>query len=235
MEALHDALSQAAQDYRVRGVLLQSAGRGFCAGGDIKAGGISKEAAAVMSLEDQVQLLRRQMESAALMHTMPKPTVTALRGAVMGAGVGLALSGDIRIASPTLKLETAFRNLGFSGDFGGAYFLTRLGGVSAARGLMMRSHRIDGAEALRLGLVSELVDDALLDTHALAVAHELANGPSIALQHMKRALNAAADGACVSQVLDLEATAMVRSSKTDDHKEAVRAFMEKRAPQFVGR
>jgi 2-(1,2-epoxy-1,2-dihydrophenyl)acetyl-CoA isomerase len=234
MEALHSALHEAAGDYRVRCVLLKAAGRGFCAGGDIKAGGISKDAAAVMSLEDRSHLLRRQMESSALMHTMHKPTVTALRGAVMGAGVGLALSGDFRVASTTLKLETAFRNLGFSGDFGGAYFLTRLGGVSIARDLMMRSRRIDGVEALRLGLVSELVDDDKLDEHALALAHELANGPSIALQYMKRALNASADGASIFQVLDMEAGAMVRTSKTDDHKEAVRAFLAKGTPEFKG-
>ena len=235
MDALRTALQEAAVDHRVRAVLLRAAGRGFCAGGDIKAGGISKEEAATMTLEDRAHVLRRQMESSALLHTMPKPTVTALRGAVMGAGVGLALSGDFRVASTTLKLETAFRNLGFSGDFGGAYFLTRLAGVSAARDLMMRSRRIDAAEALRLGLVSELVDDAQLDERALALAQELANGPSVALQHMKRALNAAADGASVAQILDMEASAMVRSSKTDDHREAVKAFMEKRAPQFQGR
>lgn len=235
MGALLSALTEAAEDHRVRGVLLRAAGRGFCAGGDIKEGGISKEEAASMTLEDRAHVLRRQMESAALMHTMPKPTVTALRGALMGAGVGLGLSGDFRVASPTLKLETAFRNLGFSGDFGGAYFLTRLAGASTARDLLMRSRRIDGAEALRLGLVSELVDDDRLDDHALALAHELANGPTVALQHMKRALNAASDGANLRQVLDMEAAAMVRTSKTDDHKEAVRAFMEKRAPAYQGR
>ena len=235
MDALHDALQAAAQDYRVRAVLLRANGRGFCAGGDIKAGGISKEVAALMNQEDRTHALRKQMESSAILHTMPKPTVTALRGAVMGAGVGLGLSGDFRVASTTLKLETAFRNLGFSGDFGGAYFLTRLAGVSAARELMMRSRRIDGVEALRLGLVSELVEDDALDARALELAHELANGPTVALQHMKRALNAAADGAGLRQVLDMEAAAMVRTSKTEDHKEAVHAFMEKRAPAFQGR
>lgn len=235
MDALQSTLQILADDPKVRAVLLRGAGRAFCAGGDIKAGGISKEEAAQLTTEDRVARLRRQMDSAALLHTMPKPTVSALRGAMMGAGVGLGLSADLRIASRTLKLETAFASLGFSGDFGGAYFLTQLAGPSAARELMMRSRRIDGDEALRLSLINELVDDDALDARALTLARELAAGPSVALRHMKRALNAAANGAPAAEVLDLEAAAMVRTSQTEDHKEAVRAFIEKRAPRFNGR
>lgn len=235
MDALETTLRALAADRTVRAVLLRAAGRGFCAGGDMKAGGISKEEAATMTQEDRVARLRTQMASAELLHTMPKPTVCALRGAMMGAGVGLGLSADLRIASRTLKLETAFKSLGFSGDFGGAYFLTRLAGTSVARDLMLRSRRIDGEEALRLGLITELVDDDTLDDRALAVARELASGPSIALRYMKAALNAAADGASAATVLDMEASAMVRTGQTEDHREAVRAFLDKRPPLFVGR
>lgn len=236
MDALLDALRAVAEDHTVRAVLLRAAGRGFCAGGDVKAGGISRERAATMTIEDRAAHLRRHMDSARLLHTMAKPTVTALRGAVMGAGVGLALSADFRIASTTLKFETAFRNLGFSGDFGGAYFLTQLAGVSVARELMMlNGQRLDAQRALQLGLVNRVVEDDQLDEAALALARELASGPSVAFQHMKRALNAAAGGADVAAVLDMEAAAMVRTSTTEDHKEAVRAFVEKRAPVFNGR
>ncbi len=235
MDALEATLRTLAGDRTVRALLLRGAGRGFCAGGDMKAGGISREEAAQMTQEDRVARLRQQMASAELLHTMAKPTVSALRGAMMGAGVGLGLAADLRIASRTLKLETAFKSLGFSGDFGGAYFLTRLAGTSTARDLMLRSRRVDGEEALKLGLVTELVDDDALDERAWVVARELAAGPSIAFGHMKRALNAAADGASVAQVLDLEAAAMVRTAQTEDHKEAVRAFMEKRAAEFKGR
>lgn len=235
MDALRATLQRVAEDPDVRAVLLRSAGRAFCSGGDMKAGGMSKDEAARLTLEDRTARLRKQMDSAGIMHTMDKPTVTALRGAIMGAGVGLGLSADLRIASRTLKLETAFGALGFSGDFGGAYFLTRLAGPSSARDLMLRSKRIDGEEALRLGLVNELVDDGELDERALSAARQLAAGPSIAYRYMKRALNAAADGAPVSAILDFEAAAMIRTSQTDDHKEAVRAFIEKRAPRFTGR
>lgn len=235
MDELHVILEQLADDSSVRAVLLRAAGRGFCAGGDIKAGGVSKEEAARMSTEDRLARLRQQMDSAYLLHTMSKPTVSALRGAVMGAGVGLALSADFRVASRTLKLETAFVGFAFSGDFGGSYFLTQLAGVSVARDLMMRSRRIDGEEALRLGLLSELVDDDQLDSRAMALASELARAPTLALQYMKRTLRASAEGAPLPDVLDLEAAAMVHTAQTHDHKEAVRAYVGKCQPEFLGR
>jgi 2-(1,2-epoxy-1,2-dihydrophenyl)acetyl-CoA isomerase len=232
MDALAQALQRMADDPQVRAVLLAAAGRGFCAGGDVKAGGVSKEEAAQMTLEQRVARLRGQMRSAELMHTMAKPTVSALRGAVMGAGVGLGLSADLRIGSRTLKLETAFRPLAFSGDFGGSYFLTRLAGTSVARDLMLRSRRIDAEEALRHRLLTELVDDEQLDARALEVGLELAAGPPAALGRMKQALNAAADGADVAALLDIEALGMVQSGQTAEHREAVRAFVQKRKPDF---
>ncbi|MDB5969917.1 MAG: enoyl-CoA hydratase [Hydrocarboniphaga sp.] len=235
MDQLLAYVQAAADDRSVRAVLLRGAGRAFCAGGDMKSGSGNREELAQMTPEDRTAQLRRRMEAANLMHAMPKPTVSALRGAVMGAGVGLGLSADFRIASTTLNINTAFTALGFSGDYGGAYFLTRLAGVSAARELMMRSRKVGADEALKLGLVTRLVADEELDEAALNLARELAAGPGVAFQHMKRALNAAADGASCAQVLDLEAAAMVRTAETADHKEAVRAFVDKRKPDFSGR
>jgi len=235
MDRLIEVVEAVATDHRVRAVLLRGAGRAFCAGGDMKSGAGRAEELEQMSLEDRTAQLRRRMEASNLLHTMSKPTVSALRGAVMGAGVGLGLAADFRLASQTLQLNTAFAGLGFSGDYGGAYFLTRLAGVSAARELMLRPRKIDADEALALGLVNRVVADESLDDEALQLARELAKGPSIAFRHMKRALNAAADGASCSEVLDLEAVAMVRTAETADHKEAVRAFIDKRAPDFVGR
>jgi 2-(1,2-epoxy-1,2-dihydrophenyl)acetyl-CoA isomerase len=235
MDQLFAQLAVAASDYGVRAVLLRGAGRAFCAGGDMKAGSNTPDELAQMTPEDRSQQLRRRIESSNLMHTMPKPTVSALRGAVMGGGVGLGLSADFRLASATLQLSTAFAGLAFSGDFGGAFFLTRLAGASAARELMFRSRTIDAAEALRLGLVNRVIADDELDNETLTLARELAAGPTIAFQHMKRALNAAVDGTSLAQVLDLEAAAMVRTSMTADHKEAVRAFLDKRPPTFTGK
>lgn len=232
MDLLVMRVRAVAEDCGVRAVLLRAAGRGFCAGGDMKSGTVKAEVRAQMTTEALVASLRRQMETSNLLHTMPKPTVTALRGAVMGAGVGLGLSADFRVASDRLSLNTAFAGLGFSGDFGGSYFLTRLAGPSVARELMMRPRKLGADEALRLGLVSQVVPDDQLDDVALTLARELASGPTIAFQHMKRSLNATADGASLSEVLDLEASAMVRTGSTQDHKEAVKAFMEKRPPVY---
>jgi 2-(1,2-epoxy-1,2-dihydrophenyl)acetyl-CoA isomerase len=235
MDGLFAELDAVAADRSVRAVLLCGAGRGFCAGGDIKQGLNSEPELPKMSVEQRVQQLRRRTESVRLMHTMPKPTVSALRGAVMGAGVGLGLSADFRIVSGTVQFKTAFRELGFSGDFGVSYFLTRLAGVSVARELMMLSRKIGAEEALALRLVSRVVPDETLDTEALQLAHQLATGPSIAFGHMKEALNTAAAGATLAQILDFEAAAMVGCSMTEDHKEAVAAFIGKRQPIFSGK
>lgn len=235
MQQLLEQVLQAGQDHRTRAVLLCAAGRGFCAGGDLKSGAVSKALAAEMNQDDRVHLLRQQMRSAELLHSMPKPTVTALRGAVMGGGVGLALSADFRIASESTIIDTAFLPLGFSGDFGSSFFLTRLAGVNQARSLMMRPRRLKAQEALQLGLLSEVVPDEELDARALQVGRELAAGPTVALQHMKRNLMAAADGASVGQLMDMEARAMVHTSQSADHQEAIQAMLGKRQPQFTGR
>lgn len=235
MDRLVLLLREAAEDGKVRALLLRGAGRAFCAGGDLKSGGAGSERAAGMTTEERVHALRRQMDSTRLLHTMPKPTVSALRGAVMGAGVGLGLAADFRIASETLSLNTTFASLGFSGDFGGSYMLSFWAGASVARELMLRPRKLGADEALRLGLVNRVVADGVLDAEAMQLARELAQGPSIAYEHMKRALNAAADGTSLEEVLDLEAAAMVLTGSTQDHKEAVKAFVEKREPKFSGR
>lgn len=233
MDPLHDHVRAAADDGAVRAVLLRAAGDGFCSGGDMKSGKETRNAD--LTVEEQVRNLRRRMDTVRLLHEMPKPTVAALRGAVFGAGVGLALSTDLRIASPTAVFCTAFRNIGFSGDFGGSWFLTKLAGPMHARELFLTARRVKAEEARALGLLNRIVPDEELDQAAEAWAAELAAGPTLAFDHMKRALNAAQSGASLAGVLELEAAAMVRTAQTADHKEAVRAFIDKRPPAFAGR
>lgn len=235
MDQLAASTHAAADDPEVRAVLIRGAGRAFCAGGDFKAGPDAPEVLGRLCQEDRAAMLRRRMEVANLLHTMRKPTISVLRGATMGAGVGLGLAADIRLASPTLQLNTAFAGLAFSGDFGGSYFLTLWAGAAIARELMMTPRKVDAEEALRLRLISRLIPDEDLDREALVVAAELAAGPTIAYQLMKRSLNAAAAGASCATVLDLEAESMIRSSLTADHQEAVRAFLGRRPARFEGR
>ncbi len=231
-EALLDALRRAAVDPAVRAVLLTGAGRGFCAGGDVKA--MAEDAGEPKTLEARAQMLREHMECSRLLHEMPKPTIAVARGAVAGAGLSLALACDLLIAGDTLKLTSAFVKVGLSGDFGSTYFLTKLLGPRA-REFALLSPVLGAGEALQLGLVSRVLPDAELDVEGRALARRLADGPTITLGHIKANLNAAEQGFTLAQALDHEAIRHIRCGMTDDHLEAARAFVEKRAPVFRNR
>ncbi len=175
-----------------------------------------------------------QRATAGRLYKMPKPTLAALPGAAAGAGLALALACDLRIASDKAVMVTAFARVGFSGDYGGTYFLTRLVGAAKARELYFLSERVDMAEALRLGLVNWVVPADALEKKTLEIARRLASGPRVAYRYMKENLNRAVAGEW-DECLDLEATHHIHTGLTEDHKEAARAFVEKREPVFKGR
>lgn len=230
---LLSALRRAALDPAVRSVAIAGAGRGFCAGGDVK--DMADEAPAQnQTLEERAQLVREAAECSRLLHEMPKPTVALLRGAVAGAGLSLALACDLRIASDTLKLTSAFVKVGLSGDFGGSWFLSKLLGPRA-REFVMLSPVLDAQAALAMGLVGRVVADADLDAQGLALAKSLASGPTITMGHIKANLALAERGASLAEVLDQESLRHVRCGMTEDHQEAARAFVAKRAPMFLCR
>ena len=174
------------------------------------------------------------MEGARWLHEMPKPTIAMVRGAAAGAGVSLALACDLRIAGDTARFGTAFARVGYSGDFGGSFFLTQLVGTAKARELYFTADMLDAQQALALGLVNKVVPDSRLEEETLSLAGRLARGPRIAYRYMKRNLNAAESGT-LKDLLDLEAWHHTRCGETADHKEAARAFVEKRDPVFRGR
>jgi 2-(1,2-epoxy-1,2-dihydrophenyl)acetyl-CoA isomerase len=151
-----------------------------------------------------------------------------------GAGMSLALACDLRIAGQSARLVTAFANIGFSGDFGGSYFLSKLVGTGKARELYYTAEPLDATQALSLGVVNRVVADPDLAKATMQLAQKLANGPRVALALMKQNFNAAENGS-LAQFLDLEARRQVETGGTEDHKEAARAFVEKRAPAFAGR
>jgi 2-(1,2-epoxy-1,2-dihydrophenyl)acetyl-CoA isomerase len=233
LDALLEALPRLAEDPAVGVVVLTGAGRGFCAGGDVKAMAEGNELGG-QTMEEKAQALRGRMETSRWLHEMPKPTIAMMRGPAAGAGLSLAMACDLRVASDTARLGTAFARVGYSGDFGGSYYLTQLVGTAKARELYFTADLLDAAQALALGLVNRVVPDARLEEETMALASRLARGPRVALRYMKRNMNAA-ESASLKEMLDLEAWHHTRTGMTEDHREAARAFVEKREPQFKGR
>jgi len=230
MEGLLAALPRLAQDPAVGVVVLTGAGRAFCSGGDVKS---MAEGSVERSAPEAVTRLRGRMEVSRLLHEMPKPTIAMVNGPAAGAGLALALACDLRVAAQSARFITAFAKVGFSGDFGGSYFLAKLVGTGKARELYYTAEPIDAAQALALGIANQLVPDSELHDATMALARKLAKGPRIALALMKQHFNAAESGT-LAELLDLEAEHQIETGRTSDHKEAARAFVEKRAPVFTG-
>jgi 2-(1,2-epoxy-1,2-dihydrophenyl)acetyl-CoA isomerase len=233
LDALLEALPRLAEDPAVGVIVLTGAGRGFCAGGDVKAMAEGTELGG-QTMEEKAQALRSRMETSRWLHEMPKPTIAMVRGPAAGAGLSLAMACDLRIASDTARFGTAFARVGYSGDFGGSYYLTQLVGTAKARELYFTADLLDAQQALALGLVNRVVLDARLEEETMALATRLARGPRVAYRYMKRNMNAA-ESASLKEMLDLEAWHHTRTGMTEDHKEAARAFVEKREPHFKGR
>jgi len=231
MEGLLHGLPRLEGDPAVKVVVLTGAGRAFCAGGDVKDMAQSGEQ---RSAAEATARLRSRMEVSRILHELPKPTIAMINGPAAGAGLAFALACDLRIAGASARLVTAFVRVGFSGDFGGSFFLTRLVGTARARELYFTGRPVEADEALSLGLVNRVLPDEDLATVTMELARSLANGPSIALGLMKRNLNCAESGS-LPELLDMEAVHQVQSGRTEDHREAAKAFVEKRAPIFTGR
>jgi enoyl-CoA hydratase/carnithine racemase len=230
--ALRRMIRQCGDDSSVGALLITGAGTAFCAGGDVKGMG-SNSGQAETPLDERIADLRiKQRTLTGALVGLRKPTLAAIPGPAAGAGLALALACDIRIAAESAVMTTGYARIGLTGDYGIAWLLTRLVGTSRARELMFLSERIDARRCETLGLVNRVVADAELRDVAFDLARSLAQGPSQAFAGMKDNL----DHALATNLLDSmdqEAAYMVRSARTTDHKEAVRAFIEKRKPVFV--
>jgi 2-(1,2-epoxy-1,2-dihydrophenyl)acetyl-CoA isomerase len=229
LEALREAFARLGSDGNVGAIVLTGAGRAFSAGGDIKGMGQRAE----QTYEQRVEQLRLMHQLPLLMRMVPKVIIGMINGPAAGAGLGLAMSCDLRIAARSARFGSAFVGMGFSGDFGGSWLMTRLLGTAKAREMYFLGDLIDADEAARIGLVTRTVDDDKLFAETWALARRIASGPQVALGYMKRNLHAA-ETEPFAPVLEMEAVHQARTAQTEDHKEAVRAFIEKRKPAFKG-
>jgi 2-(1,2-epoxy-1,2-dihydrophenyl)acetyl-CoA isomerase len=228
-EALNEAVGEAAQDRTIGAVVVTGAGRAFCAGGDI--GG--KPGSSPVSQELRIDRMIHHGIATRLLHAMPKPTLALLNGATAGAGLALALACDMRIAASDAIITTAYAKLALSGDFGCTWLLTRLVGPSIAADLMLLSEKISAERALQVGLINRVVAPERLLLEGMAIARQLGDGPPVTMRSIKRNIRAA-EREDFDALLEREAAAMVRCTKTVDAKEALLARRESRPPIFVG-
>ena len=240
-DRLTPALRQTLLDLETRSdvgcIIITGSGSAFCAGGDVGGMGASKTPADAPqpSAEERTRTLIQKQETLTLrLADHAKPTIASLPGVAAGAGLSIALACDIRIAAASAFITTAFRNIGFSGDYGGSWLLTQLIGPSRAKDMYYTARRVHAEEAVQLGLFNRVVADEELPSATLELARQIASGPPIALGYMKENINRAVTGDLRS-CLALEADRMTRCAATKDHKEAVSAFLEKRPPLFSGR
>ena len=237
LEGLVAALADAETAADVGALVLTGAGGAFCAGGDVKgmAARGGEGGGDPLQYDARVHNQRRnQRDTSGKLYEMPKPTIAALPGAAAGAGLSLALACDLRYAAPNAIMTTAFARVGFSGDYGGTWFMSRLIGSAKARELYFLSDRVDMDQALSLGLVNGVFPAESLMDEVGAIARRLASGPTVAYRYMKENLNRAVHGD-MGECLDMEAAHHIHTGQTDDHKEAAQAFVEKREPVFHGR
>jgi 2-(1,2-epoxy-1,2-dihydrophenyl)acetyl-CoA isomerase len=229
-EELRAALEQA-DEPEVRAVLLTGAGRAFCAGQDLSTRKVSPGAAPIdlaVSLGNYYNPLVRRLRE------LPKPVVCAVNGTAAGAGANIALACDLVIAARSASFVQAFSKIGLLPDSGGTWFLPRLAGSARAMGLALLGERLSAEDAAAWGLIWKVVDDDALATEATAIAKQLATGPTTGYGLIKQALLASATNSLDAQ-LELERDLQRKAGFSEDYREGVTAFLEKRKPVFKGK
>ncbi|TDV57702.1 enoyl-CoA hydratase-related protein [Actinophytocola oryzae] len=234
LSALATVLPELAAAEDVRAVVLTGAGPAFCAGGDVKAFAARGGEGGGTTVPHEERIRRQQaMQRATVgcLYDFPKPTVAALTGAAAGAGLGFALACDLRIGHAKTVFATAFGKVGLSGDYGATWLLSRLVGPARARRAMFLGERIDAATAERWGMLDWVVEADEVAGFALTTAAELAAGSPESLAAIKQNLLDAQRFDLVD-AMDREVPRHLACGLTDNHKEAVQAFVEKRPPVF---
>jgi 2-(1,2-epoxy-1,2-dihydrophenyl)acetyl-CoA isomerase len=228
VQALIAFLDRAAADSAVRALVITGAGRGFSSGADLNGSGAKSVRMPSQTLRLGHNLYIQRIRN------IPKPVITAINGVAAGAGMSLAISGDIVLASQSASFLQAFAKIGLIPDAGSTYFLPRYVGNVRARALAMLADKISAEDALRYGMVWKLYPDDQLLPEALKLARHMATQPTKAYALIKQALNASNDNS-LDQQLELEADLQDQAAMTFDFKEGVAAFLAKRAAQFQGK
>ena len=228
---LAEALEHAGSDRNVRVIIITGAGRAFCAGGDVAA---MAELIDRQDAEEFSRLLGSARRVITAIREMNKPVIAAVNGPASGAGCNLAFACDLRIASTLASFSQSFVKVGLHPDWGGTYFLPRLVTPNKACEMFFLGESIDAAEALRLGIVNSVVEPEQLETATLEMAERLRAAPPIALGSAKHAVYMS-HGADLEEMLRYETEAQMRCFESKDGCEGVKAFLEKRQPNFTGR
>jgi 2-(1,2-epoxy-1,2-dihydrophenyl)acetyl-CoA isomerase len=231
-EDLLDAVTKATADPEVGALIITGAGRGFCSGGDVKAMGERNQSGATAPPEERFAPPRDRAVLA--LRECPKPVIAAINGVAAGAGVGLALACDMRIASSAAKFTISFAKRGLTPDWGVSWLLPRVVGAAKACELIFTGDAVDAAQAASIGLVNAVVAPEALLAEAGKLARKVAEGAPVAIRLSKRAIqhNETVD---LRAGLEFESFTQNVCKETEDHKEGVKAFLEKRAPVFRGR
>jgi 2-(1,2-epoxy-1,2-dihydrophenyl)acetyl-CoA isomerase len=230
-ELLRGAVDRARDEAEVRAVVLTGAGRAFCAGQDLSQRNVSPGAAPIdlaVSLGSNYNPLVRRLRE------LPKPVLCALNGTAAGAGANIALACDVVFAARSASLIQSFSRIGLVPDSGGTYFLPRLAGLARAMGLALFGDKLSAEDAERIGLIWKVLDDDQLMPEVTRVARELAAGPTRGYGLIKKALYASAGNSLDAQ-LDLERDLQREAGLSEDYREGVAAFLQKRKPAFKGK
>jgi enoyl-CoA hydratase len=228
---LREFFSGLPDDRQTRVVVLRGAGRAFCAGLDLKERGNGEEAESGVAAGLRAQ--RRISELVLMMRRAPQPIIACVHGAASGGGFALALGADIRIAGESARMNAAFIRIGLSAcDVGVSYFLPRMVGASVAAELLLTGNFVDAARAETLGLVSRVVPDAELETTARALAGDILRNSPLGVKLTKECLNMSLDAGSLEQVIAMEDRNQILCTRSDDFREGVRAFLEKRTATF---